>query len=279
MILRRPRRSAIAEPLTKSLCWDVALKPVSVQGHELSNYQAIVRTDNQHVLSVAKKTYHPATNERFIEVVSKIHELTGFEVEGYSVFQQGRKVLAFLKNNEKMKIGNFESDNYMVVGNSFDCSTGFFTGISNVVIRCTNQFSRMNVSQNIRHNKQINLKLDELVRFYKDYMDHQNQLTKTFERWNDVLITPTTVNSFVDHVLGVPQEKISTFKMNSKTNLFHSINTEISSMGSTAYGLFNGLTHYTTHAVKSSNKIFGNSLGHAYQLNERGFSFLKDVAC
>jgi hypothetical protein len=276
MILRRSRRSALAEPLTKTISWEAELKPVSVEGNELSNYQSIVRNDNGDVLAITKKTYHPATNEKFVEVVSRIHEFTGFEVEGYSVFQQGRKVLAFLKT-ERMKIGDFDSDNYMVLGNSFDCSTGFFTGISNVVIRCTNQFSRMNVSQNIRHNKQINMKLDELVRFYKDYMDHQNQLKKTFERWNDVLITPTTVNSFVDHVLDVPKEKISTLKMNNKTSLFHSINSEISAMGSTAYGLFNGLTHYTTHVVKSSNKIFGNSLGHAYQLNEKGFKYLQHL--
>jgi hypothetical protein len=56
--------------------------------------------------------------------VVRIYEFTGFEVEGYNVFQHGRKVLAFLKNNERMKIGDFDSDNYMVVGNSFDCSTG-----------------------------------------------------------------------------------------------------------------------------------------------------------
>ena len=72
-----------------------------------------------------------------------------------------------------MRIGDFDSTNYMVVGNSFDCSTGFFTGISNVVLRCTNQFSRISLGHNIRHNKHINVKLDELVRFYKGYMNQE----------------------------------------------------------------------------------------------------------
>src|SRR5688572_16783492 len=133
MTIRRPRRSSFSEPITKSLSWDVELMPVFVEGNTLDNYQSLVRSDNRKVLSVTKKSYQPATNEKFMEVVSKIHEFTGFDVEGYSVFQEGRKVLAFLKNNEKMRIGDFDSENYMVVGNSFDCSTGFFTGISSIV--------------------------------------------------------------------------------------------------------------------------------------------------
>lgn len=166
MTIKRTRRSSFAEPLTKQLAWDIELKPVVVEGNILADYQSIVRNDNGNVLSLTKKTYHPATNEKFTKVVSRMHEFTGFEVEGYSVFQGGRKVLAFLKNHDKMRIGDFDSDNYMVVGNSFDRSTGFFTGISNVVVRCTNQFSQLQTTPTIRHNRQINMKLDELVRFY-----------------------------------------------------------------------------------------------------------------
>lgn len=242
----------------------------------LPDYQSVVRNDNGHVLSLTKKTYHPATNEKFQEVVSRVHEFTGFDVEGYSVFHGGRKVLAFLKNNEKMRVGDFDSNNYMVIGNSFDRSTGFFTGISNVVIRCTNQFGRLQTTRTIRHNKQINMKLDELVRFYKNYVDQEQQLKEVFKIWNQKFADTPTVEAFVDHVLEIPKENASAIKVNSKASLFHSINTEMDAMGNTAYGLFNGLTHYTSHVVKSSNKMFGNVLGHPYRLNERGFSFLHD---
>lgn len=276
MTIKRPRRSSLAEPLTKQLTWDIDLKPVVVEGNVLPDYQSVVRNDNGHVLSLTKKTYHPATNEKFQEVVSRVHEFTGFDVEGYSVFHGGRKVLAFLKNNEKMRVGDFDSNNYMVIGNSFDRSTGFFTGISNVVIRCTNQFGRLQTTRTIRHNKQINMKLDELVRFYKNYVDQEQQLKEVFKIWNQKFADTPTVEAFVDHVLEIPKENASAIKVNSKASLFHSINTEMDAMGNTAYGLFNGLTHYTSHVVKSSNKMFGNVLGHPYRLNERGFSFLHD---
>jgi hypothetical protein len=274
MTIRRPRRSSFAEPITKQLSWDIDLKPVVVNGNILPDYQSIVRNDNGQVLSLTKKTYHPATNEKFLEVISRVHEFTGFDVEGYSVFQGGRKVLAFLKNNEKMRVGDFDSDNYMVIGNSFDRSTGFFTGISHVIIRCTNQFSQIQTTQTIRHNSQINMKLDELVRFYKDYMKREQQLKELFEAWNSEAVGTSTVEAFVNHVLEIPKENVSMVKLKNRARLFDSINTEMAAMGGTAYGLFNGLTHYTSHVVKCSGKMFGNALGHSYRLNQRGFSFL-----
>lgn len=273
----RSRRSSFAQPMTKALDWDIQLKPVCVQNTEVPNYQSIVRTDNEKVLALTKKSYHPATNEKFVEVVGRIYEFTGFEVEGYSVFQDGRKVLAYLKNKEKMRIGDFDSENYMVIGNSFDCTTGFFTGISNVVLRCTNQFSRMNIGKSVRHDSQINLKLDELVRFYKDFMLQENELKTILESWNRAEASDHLVKEFVDVVLDIPQETVGAVKLNQRESLFNSINTEIQQMGSSAYGLFNGLTHYTSHVARTSHKMFGNPLGHSYKLNERGFKFLKNA--
>jgi len=274
---QRRTRSTFAEPLTKELNWDIELQPVQVEGHTLSNHQALVRNDNREVLAVTKKSYHPATNERFLEVITRLHEFTGFEVEGYSVFQEGRKVLAFLKNNDMMNIGGFDSKNYMVVGNSFDCSTGFFTGISNVVVRCTNQFSRISMQQNIRHNKQLSMKLDELVLFYKRFMEEQIALQSILADWNDRAVEPGTVENFVNHVLSISSKDISTMKLNHRRSLLESIGTEMDAMGQTVYGLFNGLTHYTSHVVKSSNKVFGNSLGHPAAINVRAFNYLTNV--
>jgi hypothetical protein len=36
-------------------------------------------------------------------------------------FKEAARFSLFLKNNEKMRIGDFDSNNYMVIGNSFDC--------------------------------------------------------------------------------------------------------------------------------------------------------------
>ena len=121
------------------------------------------------------------------------------------------------------------------------------------------------------------MKLDELVKFYKDYVNQENQLKKTFEVWNQIDVDHATVNDFVNQVLEIPKENVSTIKKNNRESLFHSINTEMAVMGRNAYGLFNGLTHYTSHVVKTSNKMFGNAMGHSYRLNERGYKFMNQL--
>ncbi len=55
------------------------------------------------------------------------------------------------------------------------------------------------------------------------------------------------------------------------------VGTEMDAMGQIVYGLFNGLTNYTSHVVKSSIKVFGNSLGHPAAINMRGFTYLAEV--
>lgn len=271
---RRSTRSTFAEPVAKSLSWDIKQTPVLVNGQALSNYQALVRNDNQKVLAVTKKSYHPATNERFLEVVSKLHEFTGFEVKGYSLFQGGRKVLAYLKSTENMRIGDFDSDNYMVVGNSFDCSTGFFTGISNVVIRCSNQFSKMSIQHKVRHNRQLSMKLDELVMFYRGFMSEQQKLQDTFSNWAEQPVEAEYIEKFANHVLDIKSDDISKTKKNQRRSLMESIGTEMDAMGQQKYGLFNGLTHFTSHVI-SSHKLFGNPVGIASRINAKAFGVLE----
>lgn len=106
-------------------------------------------------------------------------------------------------------------------------------------------------------------------------MKQERQLKEVFGVWNRHTVDTSTVEAFVDHVLEIPKENVSAVKLSHRSSLFDSINTEMAAMGGTAYGLFNGLTHYTSHVLKSSGKMFGNALGHPYHLNQRGLQFLE----
>jgi hypothetical protein len=275
----RNQRTSLAKETTKTLDWEILEHPVHVNGNTADRYKGFVRSDNNELLSVTSATYQPCLNEQFVNTVSRLHEITGFDIHGYSEFQGGRKVMAYLKNTEPKNIAGFPTDSYMVLGNSFDKTTTFFVGLSNIVIRCTNAFSRIKVGLNIRHNSQLSSKLDDLVRYYQNYISEQERLTSTFEVWQGIKISAELKEMFADHVLDVKEEnELSTFKKHQKEILMDSIEKETSEMGHNMYGLFNGLTHYTTHRVLSSNKVFGNSLGHTARLNEKGFVFASKYA-
>lgn len=67
-------------------------------------------------------------------------------------------------------------------------------------------------------------------------MKQERQLKEVFEAWNRQTMDTSTVEAFVDHVLEIPKEAVSTVKINNKASLFDSINIEMAAMGGTAYG-------------------------------------------
>jgi len=90
--------------IQKSISWEVVEFPVYANNACCSDYKAITRNDNGNLLNIAKKSYTPTTNARLIEVAEKLSEITGFALEGYDTFNSGRKVLAYLKNDAKVKV-------------------------------------------------------------------------------------------------------------------------------------------------------------------------------
>ena len=67
----------------ETLQWDILEKPVYSNGKKVENYKAILRNDNGNILNVAKKSYTPTPNSRFVEVTERLHEITGFPIENY----------------------------------------------------------------------------------------------------------------------------------------------------------------------------------------------------
>lgn len=154
--------------LDEKLTWEVESKNIfsgEVVGMDkIPGYKAISRNDNQVVLSVMKNSYSPMLNAEFLEIVENIRTISGFKLEGFNEFKQGKKVLAFLKNDrEDFYIGGHKIEDYFLLGNSFDGSSSFFQGTSTELIRCTNAFSKIQVHSKIRHTKNIKDKISEQI--------------------------------------------------------------------------------------------------------------------
>lgn len=278
---KKPKRHTFANPMVDRLTWDIQIKKVYSDNTEAKDYKAIHRNDNRNRLNIVSSSYNPGTNEKFMETVTKLHELTGFKIVGYSEFDGGRKVLAYLQNTEPVKIGDFDTTNYMIKGNSFDYSMSWFAGLTKKVHRCSNEWGMIRPDHRFRHDSKLNENLDRLVEFYQAYVDQEKLLKEKFETWCRIRVPEAIKELFADQVLNISkeqraEEKISKIKLNQRKSLFDSINKEIGAMGNNAYGLFNGLTHYTTHVAKSKEKVFGNVLGYTAALNNRGFKMLNE---
>jgi hypothetical protein len=56
----------------------------------------------------------------------------------------------------------------------------------------------------------------------------------------------------------------------------NSINIETADLGNNLFGLFNSVTHYTTHKLKNEN-TFGNLFGTANKINEKAYDLVLEL--
>ena len=266
----------------ESLEWDIIEKPIFANNKQVIGYKGIFRNDNGQLLNIAKSSYTPTHNEKFIEVTEKLHDITGFPIENYYDVDGGKKVLAFLKCTEPMQVCGHEFKDYLMIGNSFDGSTGFFIGNSNIMVRCSNRFSRNFRQLQVNHTKNNSLRIDGLVQYFDMFMKQRTQLFDKMEQLSWVKVDDSIKDALVERLTRMNDEEklgndVSTRKRNIISNINSSIDRECADLGDNAFGLFNGITHYTTHIKNSKNNAFGNPFGSLNELNQTAFKFCSDL--
>ncbi len=269
--------------LAQELNWDVNVKEVqTLDGIAIDSHRAIVRDDSEEVLSVMKKSYNPLRNEEFKNRVSRLAEITGFEKVGFNEFNDGKKVLAFLKNNQEItRIGAHQMDSYMVIGNSFDGSSSFFVGTSTILLRCTNQFSQIAKMMKVRHTKNSELKMDELYSYFDFYINNRKKMFENFERFGQVRVNDELRKKMVHHVLDIKGDaviaELSTRKKNQIAKIEEAMKIEEKDLGDNLWGLFNSITRYTTHDLNRNSQTFGNVFGSAAKFNDRAYQLAIEI--
>lgn len=263
--------SEIGEILDKvGLNWTVrSEKIVSESGTPIKGYHAIIRDDNNATLSVRSESYHPYQNHELMDLLYKVSQKTGLPIHNGGFFGDGHKVYVQLKSND-LKLGNDRVEGYVTGINSFDGSTSLAFGNTNVTISCQNTFfaAYREVSNKVRHTKYMDTKIDEIcVRLESAVLEEKeifNTITKMSEvRMDDKvrdLVTRALFN--VDRKIDLQDvDAISTVTRNKMTRFFIDLNGEVNQKGDNLWGLFSGVTKYTTHSMSKGDnteaKLFG----------------------
>lgn len=247
------------------------------------SHKVIYRDDTNDVLSVMKNTYHPMRNEHFMESTERMKEISGFDISGYSTFDNGRIVLSHLKNTlEDFKIGDNKIQDYLVLGSSFDGRYPFFIGTSTVFLRCKNQFSKLNKVQKVKHTKSAPQKIDYLYQSLEVYFQSRREMYENFEKMSNIKLDAATKQLAMDYFLQVKKEErlageVSTRKLNQLEVLQNSVFTEINDLGDNLFALFNGVTRFTTHELNVKEKVFGNLFGTPAEVNKRAYEYALEL--
>lgn len=243
-------------------------------GITIPKHVAIIRADNQSVLSVMGEQYQPYQNDELLELLFRITQRTDFEVARAGFFGDGQKVY-FQMKSEHATIGNDLVQGYVTALNSFDGSVSLSFGASNVTISCQNTFfsAFRQLDNKARHTKNLVQKVDTICKELESVSVEEARIfgdmkllarTDYDEEMKDMVIKKlfglkmdTDLNE-EDVVIPRTRRKIDTFKVD--------LRTELEGKGENMWGLFSGVTRYTTHSVQKNEKK-------PYDPNSKMFNF------
>ena len=276
------------------LNWNVVKEPLMYAGEctsEANNglhhtpFYGIVREDTGEVFTTVSKAYEPTQNYTIIETMQKIAGDNDLEIVKALPLHGGRKVVVQMKRPDNIiDIGGESTEQYVYAINGHDGSSSLKFGFMNKVIFCQNQFGWLsgNAFSGYRHTKSIQDKVKELPSMI-NFSDQYDKVAD-LQMFSEQSATPSLVNDLVDYLantdrLDLHASDISTRKQNMIYDMAHCIDTEMHRISHTKWGVFNGVTKYTTHQKSAPNREYGKQesilTGACSKMNEKAFNFLK----
>jgi hypothetical protein len=265
------QNSRITELLDKSnLNWKVRTECIRTEsGIILDVYSAIVRDDTNTPLSVRSDGYHPYQNYQLMELLERVSNKTGLELKKGGHFKDGARVFVQLKSND-LKLGNDKIEGYLTGINSFDGSTSLAFGPSNVTISCMNSFfaAFREMNTKIRHTKNMIIKVDEICRSLEGVLEEEKKVFDSIVKMSEIGYSNTYADDVIKKLFNINKEvdlkdedAISSVTRNKLSRFYIDLDGEIKGKGDNLWGLFSGITKYTTHSISKDDnteaKMFG----------------------
>jgi len=274
--------------LISEIPWEVSKKEIALKVKNtfipIDTHVAMVRSDNMNVLGINHSRYGYFSNQEFMEMANELVKISGFHLEGYQEIRGGKIMLGYLRNMDKeLKIAGCKVKDYLVFGNSFNRETSLFAGSSEIVIRCQNAFGRIHQQVKIVHSSTIKERVKELIRYFENYFAAKKDMYKAMNHWAKVKVDEGIIEEMINYVMKLDNyettEDIPQQRLNKIEEMRGSINKELIELGDNVWGLFNGVTHYTTHVLqgRSNTSTIGNLYGVKNRINQRAFHFLSEV--
>ena len=256
------------EMLEKSgLNWRVNSEPIqTVSGILIPDRVALVREDTQKILGIHTENYVPYQNEELLELLHQIGGLTGLSLHSGGSFKGGDKVWFQLKSND-FKLGDDKIRGYISGFNSFDGKTALAFGNSSTTVSCMNTFWRgyKEVTTRLRHSASMKPRIEEILSRIDMLMKEEKDMFKEISMLSVTRMTAEAKKLVLDLLFNMDKEerpdKLSTRKTNQIARFNYDLGIEVAQKEDTLWGLFSGVTRYTTHSMKTGDNSEGKMFG------------------
>lgn len=253
------------------LNWKVKTEGVqTASGIIIPDRIALVRDDNNTVLGIHTEAYVPYQNEELLELLFRISQQSGLRLHTGGSFKGGEKVWFQLKSDD-LTLGTDKVEGYISGFNSFDGRTSLAFGNSSITVSCQNTFWRgyHQVDTKLRHSSTMKPRIEEILRKIDVLMKEEQDGFNEIRRLNSAPITPEIRELITKMMFSLEKEErldineLSTNKNNKLLKFNSAVDMELANKDHSLWGLFSGVTRYTTHEMKkgdnSEGKMFGRT--------------------
>lgn len=257
----------------------------------LSDYYTLVNSKTFEELNSVKAGYTISQNDEIVEMVLQGMQVFGDQLSVHQAMSLngGRKVLIQLKIEGTATVGKDTVTRYITIIDSNDGSTGLSVGVSNQTLSCMNQFFAFyKAGSRFRHTASLKQKIAALPGLITGALENEMEIINSFQRFAETPCDDKLVHKLVKHLLGIDRTcselelaDASTKKRNMMDKLYENIEHQMheSDKGKNLWGLFSGITRWTTYDKQAPSRENGRmeSLagGTNYKTNMDAFQFLE----
>lgn len=270
--------------ITSKIDWEVKEQLFSPLPNQPKMFKVLSRSDTNEVLGMFSTQYQSFSNADLTDLCSQLEQTGLFTIEGFTTFKKGKKILAYLKNNSQMVqvAGNYIK-NLLIIGNAHDGSSKLFIGSSYTLLRCENQFStllRFWEKKHLLNGKKEMIDINQLIEMF---MESHTAMAQTMERWNNAKMDYEEMETLVAYLipLQVSKQPNNTSNLNNtflcRKNLLDAIKSETNELGHTFWGVYNGITWFTSHYWKTEMLHIGNFQSRQERMNQLAWQYLEKL--
>lgn len=238
-------------------------------------------------INSVKEGYTVSQNDEVVELVLEgMHGFGELSVSKAGSLNGGRKVFIQLGIEGMSIVGSERIKRYVTVIDSNDGSTGLSVGIGELVMSCQNQFFKFYKSgqSKLRHTASLTQRIKELPYLIELALSESLKLTETYKQFQSTPVTRKLADEMVKYILGFDktmsiktESELSTRSLNAMESLYNHIEKETNQKGLNLFGLFSGVTSWTTHEKSAPRRENGREesimTGTNYRTNEQGLEF------
>ena len=156
-------------------------------------------------------------------------------------------------------------------GNSFDGTSSLFVGYNSHMIRCENQFTDSKRIVQSKHLKGGVTKKIDIQNILNIFHSQKKQTIDAFSKMQKTSISERDIYQLIRLIIGKKEFDGPNKK---EEKIIESIDQEMTYFGKNAWGLFNGITHYTSNVINRGRHSFGNVSGESQRINKIAMNFL-----